>query len=202
MNTLIFVGGLALLLAGVIWAITSVIHPNNHEAGAFQDRYWVPALAGQGVSYWLGVLGLVGLQIRQMERAGILGVIGFVMALLGSAATIATNVVFAYVLPLVAKRESGARSPNDLLARDGPIPWISLFLVAYLLLFAIGYILVGIAVIRAGVLPGGAGWLLIVGMIVSNIGAPAAKLFWLRKIGGVLFGIGLAWLGLALILPQ
>ena len=200
MSNLVLVSGLALLLAGVIWIITSVIHPNNHDPNALQNRYWVPALTGQGISYWLGVLGLVGLHVRQVEQSGILGLIGFIMALLGSAATIATNVVFAYVMPIVAKQESPSKSPNDLLAKNGPIPWTGPLLVAYLLLFAIGYILVGIAVISAGALPSWAGWLLIVGMIVSNIGAPIAKLFILRKIGGVIFGIGLAWLGLALLL--
>ena len=76
MNSLILVSGLALLLAGMLWAITSIIHPNNHDPNAFQNRFWVPALAGQGVSYWLGVLGLVGLHIRQAEQSGILGLVG------------------------------------------------------------------------------------------------------------------------------
>lgn len=196
---LIHVSGVALLLAGVIWAVTSILHPNNHDPKAFQDRFWVSALAGQGVSYWLGVLGLVGLYVRQAEQSGILGLVGFVLAILGSAITITVNMDMAFLLPSVAAQQAKPTTVMQLLGPSSPLPWLARITLMYLLLFVPGYILIGIVTISAGVLPGPAGWLLIIGTIVSNIGAPIAKLFILRRVGGVVFGVGLAWLGLALL---
>jgi len=57
----------------------------------------------------------------------------------------------------------------------------------------------GIATISAGVLPSLAGWLVLIGIVVSQPGNMVARLAMLRNVGGVLFGVGLAWLGLALI---
>ena len=73
MSNLIFVSGLAVLLGGVIWGITSILHPNNYEPNATASRFWKPAIGGQAISYLLLVLGMVGLHVRQAELAGILG---------------------------------------------------------------------------------------------------------------------------------
>lgn len=55
------------------------------------------------------------------------------------------------------------------------------------------------ATIFAGVFPALAGGLVLIGIIVSQPGNMVARLAVLRNVGGVLFGAGLAWLGLALL---
>jgi hypothetical protein len=86
-----------------------------------------------------------------------------------------------------------------MLGPTGPLKWFSLLTASYLLTFVPGFILVGIAVLNGDRLPALAGWLLIIGMVVSNIGALFKPIFILRNLGGVVFGIGLAWLGLAVM---
>ncbi|MBI3976081.1 MAG: hypothetical protein HY334_06790 [Armatimonadetes bacterium] len=73
-------GGAAFVIAGVFWGITSLTHPSNYDPGALFNRFWTPALAGQGLAYLFCVLGLVGLFLRQGDQAGGVGLIGFVLS--------------------------------------------------------------------------------------------------------------------------
>ena len=67
------------------------------------------------------------------------------------------------------------------------------------LVFAIGYVLQGIAVMRVGVLPRGAGGLLAVGGLVFGISAAASGMLPpVLLLGALLFGMALAWIGYAL----
>jgi hypothetical protein len=199
MSNLIFVGGLALLLGGVIWAITSILHPNNFDPRATTSRYWKPALGGQAISYLLLVPGVVGLHLAQADTTGLLGLIGFVLAIFGAALTFATNLNMTYLLPPLNTQQTTPKTVTELVGPSGPLKWLSVLTCLYLITFLPGFILMGVAVVNAGLLPALAGWLLIIGMVVSNVGAVFKPIFILRNIGGVVFGIGLAWLGLALM---
>ena len=190
--------GAALVLAGALWALTSVIHPNNCDPKATASRYWTAALCGHALSFLLLVLGLVGLHVRQADAAGLLGLAGFILALLGSALTFAVDVNMAFLLPDLNARQPTPRPVTDLVGPSGPLRWLSLLTATHVIVFVPGAVLTGIAVIRAGVFPAAAGWLLIAGMVVSNIGGFVGSLFLLRRIGGVIFGAALAWLGLVL----
>jgi hypothetical protein len=144
---------------------------------------------------------VVGLHLRQVEAAGAVGLIGFILALIGSAICFAINYDFVFVLPVAAAQIEGSKAPNDLIGPKGPqsLKWLAMLTASYLVTFVPGFILIGIAIINAAMLPAIGGWLLIVGMIVSNMGVIGKGLFILRRVGGVGFGAGLAWLGLALL---
>jgi len=104
-----------------------------------------------------------------------------------------------YLLPPLNAQQPTPKTVTELVGPSGPLRWLSFLTGSYLITFMPGYILMGVAVVNAGVLPALAGWLLIIGMIVSNVGAFFKPIFILRNIGGVVFGIGLAWLGIALM---
>jgi len=112
------------------------------------------------------VFGLVGLHIRQAKKAGWLGLIGFIVALLHS------------VL---------------LVGRRGIVE-----------AYALGFILIGTAIIRAGVLPRRAGLLPIIGTVLSLapliglIVGPWIGLIVANSIGRVIVGIAFVWPGYAL----
>ncbi len=65
------------------------------------------------------------------------------------------------------------------------------------LVFSIDYILLGAAIVRAGVLPRGAGILLAVGAPIVAFSPPIGVQAVLI-VGHVMFGLGLVWLGYAL----
>jgi len=197
---LIHLSGLALLVGAVLWIFASIFHPNNHNPSALVDSFWTRVQVALIFFYALSALGVVGLYLLLGEQSGLLGLIGFALAILGSAFNVAGALDLAYVLPMVAKQTTPPQSMNDLMKLDGPVPWVLIVTGTYLLLFVPGYILLGIATLTAGSLPNLAGWLLIVGIVTSVIGVFGSAIFILRRIGGVVFGVGLAWLGVSLLL--
>jgi predicted MFS family arabinose efflux permease len=67
--------------------------------------------------------------------------------------------------------------------------------------FMVGYILFGIALLRASALPRAATLLLIVGAILANL-PPGLVPMLILIVGGVVWGIGAAWLGYVLWLGK
>ena len=196
---LIFICGISLLLGGVIHAIASIPHLNNSDPNSIKSRLWGPLQTAFALSFLMMGVGILGVHLRQAEQAGWLGLIGVVLASFGSLLTVTTSFMWGLVAPYLARQEVTPRAPNDLLGPQGAIPGIFKLLLTYILILLPGFILTGIAVIRAGVLPPFAGWLVLIGIVVSQPGNMVSRLALFRNIGGVLFGAGLAWLGLALI---
>ena len=139
-------------------------------------------------------LGLVGLYARQVEKAGWLGLVGFVLAFIGTGLVEIILFMVSTIIPFLA-----AAAPTNFAQVVTPPPfWAPVFVMG----FGLGYILFGVATMRAGVLPRWSGLLLIIG--VSFFMISEALLFdptlshVIVTIGDVVFGLGLAWAGHAL----
>jgi len=188
-----------LLLASVSWIIATLLHPNNFALNAVLDPFWVPAHVTEGLANLLLVFGLVGLYLRQADRAGRLGLIGFLLALFGSAALVNTSVLFeVFMLPFIAAQQSAPKSAFDLIDPAGPLAgalWVS---TAGSVASGVGFILTAIATVRAGVLPRWPGLLLITGLVLATIGLMIPRLWFFLNVGGVVSGSGMAGLGYAL----
>ena len=117
---------------------------------------WIPLNLLQLLGVVLLLLALVGFYTRQAEAAGSFGLFGFLVAFLGTAMFAGTGWSNAFNPPVVA------RTSPDLLMGFPPSPLGEAVLYSALL-FAVGLVLFGITVVRAGVLPRIGGWLLIVG---------------------------------------
>jgi hypothetical protein len=86
---------------------------------------------------------------------------------------------------------------------DGPPPpGLDAAFLLLAVVFSLGYVLLGIAIVRAGVLPRGVGLLLAISAPVFMLGTgPVGEMFGtdvLFKLGGVLLAAAFAWLGYAL----
>jgi hypothetical protein len=186
--------GLISLLAGVLYAAGAVLHPVGEGLSAVMNPNWVPS----HLVYWVAVLllhlGLVGLYARQVEQTGPLGLVGFVLAFVGTALVGSILLYVATVLPLIAAEaqpifERAATPPAFL----QPV---------FVLGFGLDWILLGAATLRAGVLPRWSGLLLIVGVtlfVLSEVAPLAVTLrHLLVTVGDILFGLGLVWIGYAL----
>jgi len=200
-KSLIRWGGMALLVGGVLYTINSFFYTNNYSPKAPFNPLWLSLQIIITIFYALSTLGLIGLHLRQKDKAGKLGLIGIILAIFGSAITFVTSLGFAFVIPAVAAQQANPLSPIDLSSPTGPLAWIGVLMWAWLLAFIPGYILTGIVTIRTRILPRWAGIFVSVGMILIFVAAFAVSVsqsFWLRNIGGMLSGVGLAWLGYAL----
>jgi hypothetical protein len=123
---------------------------------------WIPLNLLQLFGVILLLLALVGFYARQAAVAGGLGLVGFLVAFLGTALFAGTGWSNAFTPPVVA------RTNPTLLVGFPPSPLGEAVLYTAVL-FAVGLILFGITVIRAGVLPRTGGWLLVIGGVLSRI---------------------------------
>jgi len=191
--------GAALLLGGVAIALfVIVLYPVGGFFGAqrARDPLWVPAHTLHLIGALLTLFGVVGLYGRQIERTGPLGAVGFAIAFVGTALFVGTGMLTTFVWPVLA-----AFAPATL-ELDGALfvrPAGVLFGVTILTLIP-GYLLLGLATFRAGVLPRGGALLLMVGVVFAIAPPPPVGPFpWIGLVvGGVLFGAGAAWLGYSL----
>jgi hypothetical protein len=185
-TTLYRLSGISLLIGSVLAIVGGIL-------GIFSsDPASTMAIAGsliQFVGATLGLLGLPGMYAKQAQRAGVLGLIGtalmfcyiLILGTFGSALN-------AIVLPFIATHAPA-------IVQSTPAG-LDLFFTIGGVLGAAGGISLGLATIRASVLPRWAG-VLLMGSVIQLIGdffqSPIAHL------GFVLVMIGFAWLGAALV---
>ena len=167
--------GLLAMAAGASTFLSPILHPDDPGSAA-----WVPVHLLSFATLIAVLLVLVGVFVRQLPRSGRLGLAGFLAAFVG------TSMMLMEGREHLFSHDFGQGTPVGL--------WQ---LIATSLVFSVGYVLLGVAIFRAGVLPRGAGVLLAVGGPIVAFSPPIGILPVLI-VGHALFGIGLAWLGYAL----
>lgn len=199
MNTfLLRGGGLAAALAGLLFIAVQTLHPPEVLAAVTTPR-WAAVHALTLVMALLGLPGVTAISVRQASRTGWLGLAGFL--LLGAWFVLVTAFTFveAFVLPLLTVSApafvegvlglfSGRPGGMDLgaLGAAGPLSG---------LLYTLGGLALGLSSWRAGVLPRGAGAL----MVVAALSPLAALLpHDMQRVAAVPMGLSLIWFGVAL----
>jgi hypothetical protein len=164
---------------GALWALSPTgVYISNfafHTPNVFWKMFWPAPL--------LILLGLIGLQLRQSERSGLLEKLGFLVAILGLVMTIAGDIGLYWLgiddIFIVAAPAYGA-------FRLG------------LLVLAVGSILFAVTSPREGALPT---W----GLLPFVVGSLCGLVSFSRDLGTfgavlwILFGVGWAWLGFSLV---
>jgi hypothetical protein len=149
------------------------------------------------IALLVAFLGFVGLYARQAEQVGVLGLIGFVMSFFGFVSFFAVEWERTFILPILAQ------VVPSLIDNPDPNPNLTQTFdaaqtIGFLLLF-VGWLLFGVATLRAAVLPRGAAVLLMLGGVLAAFWAvdPFGGIFELSGIGISLGYIGFAWMGFA-----
>ena len=180
-SNLIRWGGLAALVSAVVSIVGDILR-------LFVDVE--SAAAATGISYALvfglyllgGVLlllGLVGLYASQSEAAGVLGLVGFLVAFAGTALLVGALWFELFITPALA-----TEAPELAEAELGLAGFILVLLTG-----ALGWVLFGAATLRARVYPRGVAGLLIIGGLVAFAPVPLA---------GIVFSGAIAWMGFIL----
>src|SRR5918912_2875340 len=192
--------GFAAMLSGILYVVIQAIHPADILSSVTTAQWAIVHYVSLAMSF-LGLLGIVGLYIRQAEQTGWLGLAGCRLFSLFDAFAIGFQFVEAFISPLLATQAPqfvdgllGIVNGHATDANVGVLPamW-SVIGVCYLL----GGVLFGVATFRAGVLPRWAAGLLVVGTLLPILGSslvphPFDRIFALPV------GLALAWLGYAL----
>lgn len=167
--------GFLAIAAGISTILAPLLHPESPQSAA-----WIPVHLLHFTTLIAILLVLVGIFARQLPEAGWSGVAGFLSAFAGTA------------MSLLEGREH-LFSPD--FGQGTPLGLWQLILTS--LVFSFGYVLLGVATFRAGVLPRGAGVLLAVGGPIVAF-SPPIGLLTVFVVSHTIFGLGLVWLGFAL----
>ena len=198
-STLFRLAGLSALLAGICYTLVGIFHPANIPSSVTTTRWEIVHFLACAMSFF-GVLGLTGIYVRQAEKTGWLGLIGFILFSLWLVLIMGFSFVEAFILPHIATSTPGF-VVSWMGMFNGPAGKFDIGSLATVWkltgpLYIFGGLLFGIATFRAGILPRWAGALLAISTVLAPIGAllPNAS----QPKLAIPVGIALAWLGYAL----
>jgi hypothetical protein len=198
-STLMRMAGISAILAGVCFIVIGIFHPVNIPSSVTTDTWAIVHYFATALGFF-GLFGMAGLYARQSEKAGWLGLAGFILFSAWMTLVCGFSFVEAFILPRLAT-ESPA-FVQGILGMFNSVPSaINLGVLPTLWnisgpMYILGPLLFGIATFRARVLPRWAGALLVLGAVLIPVGALVPP-EWQPKI---MLPVGLAfvWLGYAL----
>ena len=141
----------------------------------------------------LGLIGLVGIYIQNAEATQTAGMVGFLLAFIGTVLLTAALVWDTVIWPILVGHDA------SLLDFNGPIyasrTFVPFFIIAGII-YSLGYLILGITLARSGVNPFWGSLMIAFGAPLFGLGAMFGKLqVYPRTIGVTLFCIGLIWFG-------
>lgn len=198
-NATIRLNGIACILGGIFLAAFVLVHPWDQLLGAEIARtaQWRLAHTFHFAGAGFALLGLPGLYAQQRAALGWFGLTGFILSFLGTAMFLGTGMITAFIWPMLAVYAPTCVEVGGPIFAS-PVSVLAFALTAVIL--ASGYVVFGIATLRAGVLPRFATLALVVGAILGMLPPhPVGALpWWALVLGGVLYGAALVWLGVFL----
>jgi hypothetical protein len=181
-SSLVRLSGLAVVAAGVLLLISELLLLTV-DFDSFHAEVAGGSWLAQSFGFLLGfvlLLGaLIGLYVRQVEAAGVLGLVGFLVAFLGTALLIGGAWEEAFGTPTLAEIAPQAVSS------EGPPKWLGFGFILSGVLFSLGWVLFGVSTLRARVYPRAAAILLILGAVLALMPLPLTTVL----------GVTVAWLG-------
>jgi hypothetical protein len=200
-SNLIRLSGLALVPAGIVFAGIQPIHPPD-VVESVTTGAWAIITSLKFAMCVLFLVGITGLYARQADKAGLFGLLAFLV--LATSWTLQTPFVFteAFVLPPLAATAPafvdaalgisyGHTGGVDL----GVLP--TLYSVGVGITYMLGGLLFGIATLRAGILPRVPAALLAIAATLTPLAAllPHAQ----QRYAAIPVALALAWLGYSLL---
>jgi hypothetical protein len=190
---------IAAVLAGLAYIAIQFIHPAD-VIESLSGQAWVSVHILSFAEAILALIGVTGLYLYQSRKAGILGLVGYLM--FGSFFILQASFNFAEALiaPLIAV--SAPQLAVDFVGLFGRYPAetdlgaLAAVPLVGVILYVGGALLFGIAMLRARMLSRGAAILLIVAAAVTPLAAflPHA----IERMAAVPMGLALVWLGCSL----
>lgn len=182
--------GLAALVGGglfiILDALESMLFGSQPSGEAAATSAWIIVQGAFLAAAVLIALGLVGLYVRQAQQTGTLGLLAFVVTFAGMMMTAGSSWSETFFGAWLAE------AAPELLEAEPAGAFVAGLLLTFAL-FAIGWLLFGLASFRAEVLPRGAAVMLMIGAVLF----PALGILEI-PFAGLAFGAAVAWMGYAL----
>ncbi len=193
--------GLSAMVAGIIFAGIQPIHPPDALASV-NTGAWAIITPLKTAMCLLFLVGIAGIYARQVNKAGWLGLAGFLLLTLSWWLQTAFVFAEAFILPPLARVEpgfvdaflrviaAGQTSDVDL----GALP--AIFSLGVGVPYMLGGLLLGIATLRAGILPRWPAGLLAVAAALTPLAALLPHE--IQRLAAIPVALALAWLGYTL----
>jgi hypothetical protein len=193
------------LIAGVVlliyWYAFAIFMPYQEMTTTLailvKNRHWTWINALGVVGALAGLLGQAGIYMFQIPNASGVAALGFYVAAAGTTLLIGSMLWDTILWPILVKYDEG------LLDFQGPIYTSKTFLPFFIiagLIYSLGYVLVGVGIVQAGIFPRMTGYLLTIGAPSFGLGALFGKLqVYPRTLGVTLMSVALIWLGLEML---
>jgi hypothetical protein len=189
-SNLIRWSGLAAIVGGVLIVVSDVLNavlfPGEPGSQVMITSTWSIVQILGLVALALIALALVGMYACQLQQAGTLGLIAFVIAFGGTLMVFGLSWSETFLGPLVAEEAPGLLSAE-------PSGALAVGSILSLVLFALGWLLVGLVSLRAGALPRVAAVLMIVGALLSFVLTSLDLPLW-----SIVLSAAVIWIGYAL----
>ena len=199
-SNLMRLAGLSAVPAGIIFAAIQPIHPPD-VVESVTTTAWAIITSVKFAMCLLFLVGITGLYARQVDKAGWLGLAGFLLLIVSWWPQTAFVFAEAFILPLLAATAPefadallgisyGHTGGVDL----GAVPTI--YSLGVGITYMLGGLLFGVATLRAGILPRLPAGLLALAATLTPVAAllPHAQ----QRFAAVPVALALAWLGYAL----
>ena len=202
-DTLVRATGPFAIAAGLIFAGIQPIHPPDF-VGSVTTTPWAVIISLKFAMCLFFIVGTVGLYVRQMGRAGWLGLASFILFVMSW--WLQTGFVFAELFLLPPLAPVSPEFVDSLLGivnqHPGTLDIGAMGTVYGVLsvLYLLGGILLGVATVRAGVLPKAPSIVLALAALLTPAAALLPHEF--QRYAAIPMGLAFVWLGFALWFPR
>ncbi len=184
--------GGAVCMAG-FWLLAAMLG-SFAGAAVTHTPLWLPCQVLHILAALFTIFGILGLYAVQREQSGVLGLVGFVLATIGTMLFFTDGVIALTIFPALAD------AAPDVLAVAGAMN-SGIVLIAFIIMAAtamIGYIVFAAAILRAGILSRAAALPFLLGGVLCNL-PPGPVPMTVLSIGGIVWAAGSVWLALGLL---
>jgi hypothetical protein len=194
--------GLALALGCILVSLFWILHPEESILLTDPAGYQMEHLLGF-IGLMLLIPGLIGLYARLSNQAGWLGFKGFLLTLLSLLVIFGVSIVDTFIWPAIARIQPDLilTSEGEFNQSSGLFAVTTSLIVPFAMLGAFGFILLGIAIWRSGLLRRWAGLILAIGGPLYCIGpgfVPHGILL-LNLLVHAPFALAALWLGRSIL---
>jgi hypothetical protein len=195
LNTLIRLGGLALLTSGILTTLGFLIHP--HDSAGSNHGTWVGAHVVIISGGFLNLLGLVALYLVWARRLGPAALLGFLLAAASLVLYSGKLYWSGFIYPLViAQNADFIRSYGFNPGADPVDPIVRMVFNLGPILFAVGYSLLGMSLIRVKAYPAAALGAVVVGAILVGVWPLLPGVVQhLSVVISFVYTVGISWVG-------
>lgn len=197
-GSLVKLGGIALLLSGIMATVGFSVHPHDPEGSS--RALWLGAHVLVMAGSVLNLLGLVGLYLVSAARLGLVGLLGFLLAAVSLVLYFGKLYWSAFLYPLVSARDADFIRSHGLNPGSDPVdPVVRVVFSLGPILFASGYALLGLGLVRVRAYPAPALGALVVGALAVGLWPLLPGV--VQHLSGVvslIYTAGVGWIGVVL----